>query len=99
MVESDGMVRTMRRIAMRNNLCTAMSEKAKVIEPTSQHRPQIIEGVINYVQVIIKALAWYNIVLKIPEYCTVFALKKKRRNIGLSHQSNLSDPQHNKWSD
>jgi hypothetical protein len=45
MVKSDGMVRTMRRIEIRNNCSRAMSEKAKVIEPTSQHRPQIIEGV------------------------------------------------------
>jgi hypothetical protein len=77
MVKSDGMVRTMRRIAMRNNRSRAMSEKAKVIEPTSQHCPQIVEGVRNYVHVINKTLAWYNAVLEIPEDCTVCALKKK----------------------
>jgi hypothetical protein len=81
MVKSDGMVRTMRRIAMQNNRSRAMIEKAKVIEPTSQHRPQIIKGVRNNVRVIIKTLAWYNIVLEIPEDCNVFALKRKIRGI------------------
>jgi hypothetical protein len=54
-----------------------MNEKAKFIEPTSQHRPQIVEGVRNYVHIIINTLAWYNIVLEIHEDCTVFTLKEK----------------------
>jgi hypothetical protein len=77
MVKSDEMAHTMRRIVMRNNRSRALSENAKVIEATSHHRPQILEGVRNYVHIIIKTLAWYNIVLEIPEDCTVFVLKKK----------------------
>jgi hypothetical protein len=73
MVKSDGMVHKMKCIAMVNNRSRAMSVKAKVIEPISQHRPQIIEGVRDCVQVIIKTLAWYNIVLEIPDHCTLFA--------------------------
>jgi hypothetical protein len=77
-----------------------MSEKAKVIEPTSQHRPQIDRGVRNHVHVTIKTLAWYNIVLEIPEDCTVFALKKKNwKKIVLSRQPHLPYPQRNKMSD
>jgi hypothetical protein len=81
---------------MQNSRSRAMSVNAKVIEPTSQHRPKIIEGVRNYVKVMIKTLAWYNIVLEIPDDCTLFALKKNRRDIGLSRQPNLPDPQRNK---
>jgi hypothetical protein len=46
---------------MRNNRSRAMSKKAKAIEPTSQHRPQIVGGVS----------------FEIPEDCIVFAPKKK----------------------
>jgi hypothetical protein len=51
--------------------------KKNYIETTSQHHPQIVEGVIDYVHVIINNLAWYNNILEIPEDCTVHALKKK----------------------
>jgi hypothetical protein len=88
MLKSDEMSRTMRRIAMRNNRSRAMSEKA------TQHLPHIIVSVRNYVKVIIKTLAWYTIVLEMPDDCTVYSLKKNRREIGLSHQTHLPDPKY-----
>jgi hypothetical protein len=70
-VKSAEMARTMRHIAIQNSRSRAMSNNL------SKQHTQIIVGVRNNVKLIVKTLAWHNIVLKMSDDCTVHSLKAK----------------------